>query len=218
LQFLIENADHPMRAKPPLFLCPFVARRTSLPASPSESAPASARARVADPNEWNFANHNSPYDPFLATERDAELKGVYEGLMTDRPTRRQLHIEGRVATERHRQLEVGRQTGDVQAALAAVRLEREKLLKELGRLDFMVYIRSGRSQVQKPNPNRSDLHGRRSIFHSLPRSAIGKVVIAPRALSSVFSSLWSISVRVIPSFDPSMIPLFGFATPGSPLK
>jgi hypothetical protein len=39
----------------------------------SESAP----ARVADPNEWNFANHNSPHYRLLATERHAELKGVY---------------------------------------------------------------------------------------------------------------------------------------------
>jgi hypothetical protein len=36
--------------------------------------------------------------------------------------------------ESHRQPEVGGQTGDAQAALAAVKLEREKLLKELGRL------------------------------------------------------------------------------------
>jgi hypothetical protein len=185
-----------------------------LPASPSESAP----ARVADPNEWNFANHNSPHYALLATERHAELKGVYEGLMTDNPTRRQLHIEGCVAAERHRQLEVGGPPGDARAALAAVKLEREKLLKELGRLDFMVSGRSGRSHVQKANPNRSDLHAIRSIFHSLPPSAIGKVAIAPLVLSSLFSSRWSISVHVIPSFDPSMIPLFGFASPAPPLK
>jgi hypothetical protein len=138
--------------------------------------------------------------------------------MTDNPTRRQLHIEGRVAAGRHRQLEVGGETGDARAALAAVKLEREKLLKELEGLDFMVYGRSGRHQVQQPNPNRSDLHGVRSIFHSLARSAIGKVAIAARALSSPFSSRRSISVRVIPSFDPSMLPLFGFACPGPPLK
>jgi hypothetical protein len=45
--------------------------------------------------------------------------------MTDEPTRRQLHIERRVAAERHRQLEVGSQTSDARAALAAVKLERE---------------------------------------------------------------------------------------------
>jgi hypothetical protein len=73
--------------------------------------------------------------------------------MTDNPTGRQLHIEGRVAAERHRQLEVGGQTSDGQGALAAVKLEREKLLKKLGTLVFMVYGRNGRSQVQKPNPN-----------------------------------------------------------------
>jgi hypothetical protein len=67
-----------------------------------------------------------------------ELKGVYEGFTTDKPTTRQWHIERRVADEKHRQLELGGQTGDVQAAFAAVKLEREKLLKELGRLDFMV--------------------------------------------------------------------------------
>jgi hypothetical protein len=72
--------------------------------------------------------------------------------------------------------------------------------------------------VQQPNQNRSELHDVRSIFHWLPLSAIGKVAIAPRALSSLFSSRWSISVRVIPSFDPSMIPLFGFAFLGLPLK
>jgi hypothetical protein len=138
--------------------------------------------------------------------------------MTDKPTRRQLHIEGRVADERHRELEVGGQTGDARADLAAVKLEREELLKALGRLDFMVSRRSGRSQVQQPNPNRSDLHGIWSIFHSHPRSTIGKVAIAPRALSSLFSARRSISVRVIPSFDPSVIPLFGFASPGPPLK
>jgi hypothetical protein len=137
-----------------------------LPASPSEAAP----ARAADPNEWNFANHNSPHDAILATERHAELKGVYEGLMTVKPTRRQLHIEGRVAAERHRQMEVGGQGGDARAVLAAVKLEREKLLKELGRLGFMASGRSGRSQVQQPNPNPSELHGIRSIFHSLPLS------------------------------------------------
>jgi hypothetical protein len=115
-------------------------------------------------------------------------------------------------------LEVGGQTGDAQAALAAMKLEREKLLKELGRLAFMVSGRSGGSQVHEPNPNRSDLHGVRSIFHSLPHPTIGKVAIAPRALSSLFSSRPSISVRVIPSFDPSMLPLFGFASPGPPLK
>jgi hypothetical protein len=120
-----------------------------LPASPSESAP----GRAADPNEWNFASHNSPHFAILATEPPAELKGVYECLMTDKPTRRQLHIEGRVAAERHRQLEVGGQTGDSQAALAAVKLESEKLLKELGRPAFMVYGQNGRSQVQNPNPN-----------------------------------------------------------------
>jgi hypothetical protein len=75
-------------------------------------------------------------------------------------------------------LEVVGWTGDAQAALAAVKLECEKLLKELGRLAFMVSGRNGRYQVQKPNPNRSDLHDIRSIFHSLPRSAIGKVAIA----------------------------------------
>jgi hypothetical protein len=107
--------------------------------------------------------------------------------MTDKPTRRQLHIERRAAAESHRQMEVGGQTGDAPAALTAVKLEREKLLKELGRLDFMVSGRSGRSQVQKLNPNLSDLYGIRNIFHSLPRSAIGKVAIAPRALSSMFS-------------------------------
>jgi hypothetical protein len=181
-----------------------------LPASLSESAP----ARVADPNEWNFANHNSPHCPLLATERHAELKGVYDALMTDNPTRRHLYIEGRVADERDRQLEPGGQTGDAQAALATAKLERGKLLKELARLAFMVYRRSGRSQVQKPNPNRSQLHGRRNNLHSLPRSALGKVAIAPLALRSLFSSRWSISVRVIPSFDPSMIPLFEFAHPG----
>jgi hypothetical protein len=74
--------------------------------------------------------------------------------MTDNPTTHQLHIERRVAAERHRQLEVGGQTGDAQAARAALKLEREKLLKELGRLDFMVSGRSGRSQVQQQNPNR----------------------------------------------------------------
>jgi hypothetical protein len=185
-----------------------------LPASPSESA----RARVADPNEWNFANHNSPHHPLLATERHPGLKGVYDVLMTANPTRCQLHIERRVAAERHRQMEVGGQTGDAPAALTAVKLEREKLLTELGRLDFMVSGRSGRSQVQKQNANCSHLHGIRNIFHSLPRSAIGKVAIAPRALSSMFSRRWSISVRVIPSFDPSMLPLFGFASPGPPLK
>jgi hypothetical protein len=115
-----------------------------LPASTSESA----QARVADPNEWNFANHNSPHSPLLATEPHAELKGNSEGLMTVKPTRCQLHIEGRVAAERHRQLEVGGQTDDAQAALAAVKQEREKRLKELGRLAFMIYGRSGRSQVQ----------------------------------------------------------------------
>jgi hypothetical protein len=123
-----------------------------------------------------------------------------------------------VASERHRQLEIGGQTADAAVALTAVKLEHEKRLKELGRRDFMVSGRSGRSQVQQPNPTRSDLHDIRTIFHSLPRSAIGKVAIAPRALSSLFSSRWSISVRVIPSFDPSMIPLFGFASPGPPLK
>jgi hypothetical protein len=92
--------------------------------------------------------------------------------MTDKPTWGELHIEGRVTDEKHRQLEVGGQTGDARAALAAVKLEHEKLLKELGRLDFMVYRRSGRSQMQQPNPNRSALHGIQSIFHSLPRSAI----------------------------------------------
>jgi hypothetical protein len=138
--------------------------------------------------------------------------------MTDNPRRRQLHIEGRVAAERYRELEVGGQTGDARAALAAMKLEREKLLKELGRLDLMVYGRSGRSQVQKPNPNRRHLNSIRSIFHSLPRSAIGKVSIARRALSPLFSSRWSISVRVVPSFDPSMIALFGFASLGPPLK
>jgi hypothetical protein len=86
--------------------------------------------------------------------RYAELKAVYERLMTDNRTRRQLHIGGRVAAEMHRQLEVGGQTGDAQAARASVKLEREKLLKELGRLDFMVSGRSGRHQVRKPNPNR----------------------------------------------------------------
>jgi hypothetical protein len=115
-----------------------------LPASPSESAP----ARAADPNEWNFANDNPPHSPLLATERHAELNRASEGLMTDKPTRCELHIEGRVAAERHRQLEVGGQTGDAQAALAAVKLEQEKLLKELGRLVFMVYGRSGHSQLQ----------------------------------------------------------------------
>jgi hypothetical protein len=74
-----------------------------LPASPSESA----RARISDPNEWTFAKHNSPHFAFLATERHAELKGVYEGLMTDNPTRRRLHIERRVADERHRQFGAG---------------------------------------------------------------------------------------------------------------
>jgi hypothetical protein len=142
-----------------------------LPASSSESAP--APARVDDPNEWNFANHNSLHSPILATERHAELKGVYQGLMTDKLTRRQLHVEQRVPDERHRQLEVGGQTRDAQAALAAVKLEREKLLKELGRLDFMVYGRSDRYHMQKPNPNRSDLHGIRSSFHSRSPSAIG---------------------------------------------
>jgi hypothetical protein len=214
LQLFVENADDRMPAKPPFFLSPFLLAEFPLPASPSESA----LARVACPNELNFANHNSPHYPLLATERHAELKGVYEGLMTNKPTRCQLHIDRRVAAERHRQLEVGGQTGDAQAALAAVKLEREKLLKELGSLAFKVYGRSGRYQMQQPNPNRRDLHGMRSIFHSLLRSAIGKVAIAPRALSSQFSSRWSISVRVIPSFDPSMIPLFGFASPGPPLK
>jgi hypothetical protein len=183
LQFLVENADHPMWAKPPFFLCPFFARRTSPPRFTFRIGP----ARVADPNEWNFANHNSPHDAILTTERHAEIKGVYEGLMTVKPTRRQLHIEGRVAAERHRQMEVGGQAGDARAALAAVKQEREKLLKELGRLDFMVSARSGRSQVQKPNPNRSALHGIRSIFHWIPPSAIGKVAIPRRALSSLFS-------------------------------
>jgi hypothetical protein len=88
-----------------------------VPASPSESAP----ARVADPNEWTLANHNSPHFPLVVTERHAELKGVYEGLMTGNPTRRQRHIEGRVAAERHRQLEVGGHTGDARAAHAAVK-------------------------------------------------------------------------------------------------
>jgi hypothetical protein len=138
-----------------------------LPASRSESAP----ARVADSNEWNFANHNSPHSAIFATERHAELESVYEGLMTDSPTGRQLHIERGVAAERHRRLEGGGQTGDARAAIAAVKLEREKLQKELGRLDFMVYGRSGRSQVQQPNPNRSDLHAIRSISHWIPRSA-----------------------------------------------
>jgi hypothetical protein len=89
-----------------------------LPASPYESA----RARVADPNQWNFANHNSPHSPLLPTERHAELKGIDEGLMTDKPIRRQLHIERRVAAERHRWLEVGGQTGNAQAPHAAVKL------------------------------------------------------------------------------------------------
>jgi hypothetical protein len=79
--------------------------------------------------------------------------------MTSKPTRRQRHIEGRVTAESHWQLDVGGQMGDAQAALAAGKLEREKLQKELGRLAFLVSGRSGRSQVQKPNPNRSDLHG-----------------------------------------------------------
>jgi hypothetical protein len=73
-----------------------------LPASPSESAP--AQARVADPNEWNFGNHNSPHSPLLATERHAKLKGVYECLLTDKPKTRQLHIERRDAAEKHRQM------------------------------------------------------------------------------------------------------------------
>jgi hypothetical protein len=107
--------------------------------------------------------------------------------MTDKPTRRQLHIERRAAAERHRQMEVGGQMGDAPASLTAVKLEREKRLKELGRLDFMVSGRSGRSQVQELNPNRSDLYGIRSIFYSLRRAALGKVAIAPRALSSMFS-------------------------------
>jgi hypothetical protein len=166
------------------------------------------KSRVADSNEWNFAKHNSPHCATLATERHAELKGVYGALMTDKPTRHQLHIQRRVTAETPRPMEVGGQTGDARAALASLKLEREKLLKELERLDLMVSGRSGRPQVQKPNPNRSDLHGIRSIFHSLPRSA----------LSSLFSSRWSISVHVIPSFDSSMIPLFGFAYPGPPLK
>jgi hypothetical protein len=80
----------------------------TLPASPSESAP----ARVADLNEWNFANHNSPHSPLLGPERHAKLKGVYEGLMTDNRTRWQLPIEERVAAERHRQLEFGGQRGE----------------------------------------------------------------------------------------------------------
>jgi hypothetical protein len=50
-----------------------------LSASPSESA----QARVADPKEWNFANHHSPHSPLLVTERHAELKGVYKELMID---------------------------------------------------------------------------------------------------------------------------------------
>jgi hypothetical protein len=45
----------------------------------------------------------------------------------------------------------GGQTGDAQAAHAAVKLERERLLKELGRLAFIVCGRSGRDQVQKLN-------------------------------------------------------------------
>jgi hypothetical protein len=93
-----------------------------IPASPSESAP--SPARIADPNELNFANHNSPHYPILATGRDAELKGVYEVLMTDNRTRRQLHIEGCFADEKHRQMEVGGQRGDAQAAVAAAKLER----------------------------------------------------------------------------------------------
>jgi hypothetical protein len=48
-----------------------------LPASLSEKA----LARGADPNEWNFADHNSPHYALLATERHAELKDVYECLM-----------------------------------------------------------------------------------------------------------------------------------------
>jgi hypothetical protein len=163
------------------------------PASPSEWAP--ARARVADPNEWPFANQTFPHSPLLATERHAELKGVYEGFKTDKPTTRQLHIEGRVAAERHRQMEVDGQTGDARAALAAVKLEREKRQKELGRLDLMFSGRSGHSQLQQPNPNQSDLHGVWSIFHSLRRSALGKVAIAPRALTSLFSSRRSICVH-----------------------
>jgi hypothetical protein len=90
----------------------------------------------------------------VATQRHTELKGIYESLMTDKNKRRQLHIQRRVADEKRRQSEVGDQTGDAQAALTAVKLEREKLLKELRRLDYMVYGRSGRYQVQKPNPNR----------------------------------------------------------------
>jgi hypothetical protein len=171
-----------------------------LPASPSESA----RARSVDPNEWNSADENSSHYPVLATERHPELQGVSEDLITDKQKTPQLLIERRVGDEWHRQLEVSGQAGDAQVALAAVKLKREETTegtaedrlhgrrtkrspsgaKPKSKSEAICTASSGLAEVEQQITEtfnrgyaKNVVRRIRSIFHSLPRSALGNVAI-----------------------------------------
>lgn len=83
-----------------------------------------------------------------ATDELAQLEQAHENLIQQRKEREELSVAGKVRTERKRQQGLVKQIIETREALEEAKLEYKTLMTELKRLDFMVYGRRGKYQIQ----------------------------------------------------------------------